>query len=268
MKHEYDNSPLSNSFQKSPTMTPQNISKSSEEASLSNSFVCEEMQRFEEAMVAGSVEGLVFDCDGTLIDTMPIYFESWTRACDEIGLHFPMERFYSFAGVPVEDIFQTLLDEQWQEDRRGNKPTAEYCSAVKRRHHKAIEQEGLVAGPVEVVVELVHRYHGKIPMAVASSGWRDHVMEGLERIGILHKFDAVVTACDDEVENPKPAPDIFLVAAKRIGVSPDKCVGFEDADLGMQALQAAGYHYACDVRLMHMYPRNVERRESEGVSDG
>ena len=105
-----------------------------------------------------------------------------------------MERFYSFAGVPVEDIFQTLLDEQWQEDRRGNKPTAEYCSAVKRRHHKAMEQEGLVAGPVEVVVELVASL-SKEAMAVASSGWRDHVMEGLERIGILHKFDAALLDC-------------------------------------------------------------------------
>eukprot|EP00957_Ditylum_brightwellii_P174384 13277155-Ditylum_brightwellii.AAC.1 len=76
-------------------------------------------------------------------------------------------------------------------------------------------------------------------MAVASSGWRDHVLTGLDRIGILHLFDAVVTADDEDVSNPKPAPDIFLIAADRIGVCPTKCIGFEDADFGMKALKDA-----------------------------
>lgn len=230
---------------------------------LKDEFRCDEMDRLESALEAA--KGLVFDCDGTLLDTMPIYFESWSRACDELGLSFPVERFYAFAGAPVEDIFQTLIDEQLANSAA--KPTVKHCEQVKRRHHQAIEKEGLVAGPIDVVVELVHRLHGTMPMAVASSGWRDHVIEGLERVGILHMFDQIVTADDDHVKNPKPSPDIFLVAAQRIGVPPERCVGFEDADFGMQALSAARYHYACDVRKMHMYPRNVERRESS-LSEG
>ena len=220
------------------------------------SFVCEETTRVEAALQ--SAKGLVFDCDGTLLDTMPIYFQSWNRACNELGLVLPMERFYKLAGAPVKDIFQTLIDEQMSDSE--SKPTAEFCEEIKRRHHQEIEAEGLLAGPIDVIVDLARKYHGKLPMAVASSGWRDHVLSGLERIGILHLFDAVVTAEDNAVKNAKPAPDIFLVAAERLGVCPTKCVGFEDADFGMKALRSACYHYACDVRLMHMYPRNVEKR--------
>ena len=220
--------------------------------------VCPETRRLE--AVLGDARGLVFDCDGTLLDTMPLYFESWSRACDEVGLSFPLERFYSYAGRTVHDIFQTLIDEQVPINN--TTITAKLCEDVKRRHHAAIEAEGRFAGPIDVVVDIAFRYKGKLPMAVASSGWRDHVISGLERVGILHLFDEVVTACDEEVHNPKPAPDIFIVAAKRIGVEPFDCVGFEDADLGMVALRHAGYLYACDVRLLHMYPRNVEERLS------
>lgn len=227
-------------------------------------YHCKEMMRVEKALE--TAKGLVFDCDGTLLDTMPIYFQSWSRACDELGLTLPVERFYSFAGVPVNGIFQTLIDEQYSADDE-KKPTAEYCEQVKRRHHDEIEKEGLVAGPIDIVVNLARKYHGKLPMAVASSGWRDHVLDGLERNGIVHLFDAIVTTDDDAVKEPKPAPDIFLVAAERIGVCPTKCVGFEDADLGMAAVKKAQYLYASDVRLMHMYPRNVERRES-ALSEG
>ena len=88
-------------------------------------------------------------------------------------------------------------------------------------------------------------------------------MTGLERIGILHLFDTIVTADEEEVERGKPHPDIFLVAAQRLGVDAVHCIGFEDADLGIQALESANYMYPSDVRLMHMYPRNVERRESQ-----
>eukprot|EP00593_Proboscia_inermis_P003952 CAMPEP_0171324872 /NCGR_PEP_ID=MMETSP0816-20121228/116462_1 /TAXON_ID=420281 /ORGANISM="Proboscia inermis, Strain CCAP1064/1" /LENGTH=101 /DNA_ID=CAMNT_0011823921 /DNA_START=1049 /DNA_END=1354 /DNA_ORIENTATION=+ len=97
-------------------------------------------------------------------------------------------------------------------------------------------------------------------MAVASSGWRDHVISGLTRVGIIDYFDAIVTADEKEVARPKPAPDIFLEAAKRLKVDPTKCVGFEDADMGMQSIKSSGFLYACDVRLLHDYPRNVENR--------
>jgi beta-phosphoglucomutase-like phosphatase (HAD superfamily) len=215
---------------------------------------CKERARLDS--ILPQAKALVFDCDGTLLDTMPIYYESWKRTCDEFGLEFPIERFYSTAGMPVLDIFRIIIDAQ----QKGNSLCPVECEKRKKQHHSNVESEGWVAGPIDAVVEIAKRHYGKIPMAVASSGWREHVLKGLERVGILHLFDTVVTADEEEVARGKPHPDIFLVAAKRLGVDPAFCVGFEDADFGIQALESAGYLYSSDVRLLHMYPRNVEGR--------
>jgi beta-phosphoglucomutase-like phosphatase (HAD superfamily) len=104
---------------------------------------------------------------------------------------------------------------------------------------------------IGIVVEVARKYHGKVPLAVASSGNREHVMASLRDNGILELFDAVVT-CED-IAHPKPAPDIFLLAAHRIGCDPTKCRGYEDADAGMTALRAAGMQ-AIDVRKWAGYP--------------
>lgn len=192
------------------------------------------------------------------VDTMPIYYESWSRTCDEVGLHFPIDRFYDTAGMPVVDIFKLLIEEQQKHHL-----CPMQCEKKKKNHHADIEKEGKRAGPVDVVVEIAKRYKGKIPLAVASSGWRDHVITGLERVGILSLFDTIVTADEDEVARGKPHPDIFLVAAKRLNVDPEHCIGFEDADFGIQALTSANYLYSCDVRKMFDYPRNIEKRMIE-----
>jgi len=166
----------------------------------------------------------------------------------------------------VPDIFQTLINEQHSEIEESKRVTPSYCEHMKRQHHRQIEAEGHKAGPIDVIVKIAMKYHGEVPMAVASSGWRDHVLDGLERNGILHLFNTVVTADDEMVHNPKPSPDIFLVAAQKIGVPPELCIGFEDADFGMDALRRANYLYACDVRMLYNYPRNIERRLSSMAS--
>ena len=209
--------------------------------------------------------GLVFDCDGTLLDTMPIYYESWLMTCKEVGLdNFPISRFYENAGRPVDVIFQMLIDEK--QDTLPKHITATYCENLKKYHHSKIEEEGKLAGPIDVVVDIAKEYHSYgIPMAVASSGWRDHVIKGLKRIGILHLFDVIVTADQPDVRRPKPYPDMFLLAASKIGIPPSQCVGFEDADLGMQAIRSAGFLHASDVRLLERYPRNVEKKNAGQV---
>lgn len=235
-------------------MTNQNHQSSSH-----NDSHCIETTRLESFLPRA--KALVFDCDGTLLDTMPIYYESWKRTCQEVGLEFPLERFYSTAGMPVVDIFRILIEEQ---NKQHNLCPID-CESRKKQHHANVESEGWVAGPIDAVVQIATNYHGKIPMAVASSGWRDHVIKGLERIGILHLFDTVVTADEEEVKRGKPHPDIFLVAAKRLGVDPAFCIGFEDADFGIEALNSAGYMYTSDVRLLQMYPRNVEKKKTGQV---
>ncbi len=104
---------------------------------------------------------------------------------------------------------------------------------------------------IEAVLEIVKNYHGKVPLAVASSGNKTHVMSSLECSGMTHYFDVIVTI--EDVKNPKPAPDLFLEACKRLSVDPRFCRGFEDADLGMESLRRAGLE-AIDVRLLEKYP--------------
>ena len=99
--------------------------------------------------------------------------------------------------------------------------------------------------PIHAVVEIAKAHHGKIPMAVASGGTKKIIILVLERLNIRYLFDAIVTS--EMVKNQKPAPDIFLEAARRIGVEPKFCRAYEDTDLGMAAIRSAGME-AVDVR--------------------
>jgi len=149
------------------------------------------------------------------------------------------------AGIPVRDIMATLISEL-----EGAKPDLdEVCNFKRRIGSQMVVEIGIPK--IDIVVDIAKKYHGKIPLAVASSGYKDHVINSLKVNGIYDLFDAIVTA--EDIANPKPAPDIFLMACHRIGCDPTKCRGFEDADAGMQSLRAAEME-AIDVRLMEGYP--------------
>ena len=155
---------------------------------------------------------------------------------------------FTCTGIPVRDIFQILIDEAVH---LPVKPNLEVVLATKREiSEQTIAEIG--TPKIDVVVEFARKFHGRVPLAVASSGNRANVLHALRSNGILELFDAVVTA--EDVVNHKPAPDIFLLAAEKIGANPTKCRGFEDADAGMVALKAAGME-AVDVRLLTGYPR-------------
>ena len=154
---------------------------------------------------------------------------------------------YRFVGIPVRDIFLILIEEATHLEVRPD--IDEVCATKKAFSLQTVAEIGTPR--IEMVVDIARKYYGKVPLAVASSGYRDHVMFSLESNGILDLFDAVVTA--EDIRNPKPAPDIFLLAAYKIGCDPTKCRGFEDADVGMQALHAAGME-AVDVRKLPGYP--------------
>jgi HAD superfamily hydrolase (TIGR01509 family) len=168
------------------------------------------------------LQGLVFDCDGTLVDTMPAYFESWTRLCEKFSLMLSEERFYSLAGMPVRDIIVMLIDESGQ---TGILDPDVVMASKSEFGKKAIEDIGTPA--IDAVVSIVKAYKAKgYPIAVASSGSREHVHTSLRDQHIFDLFDAIVT-CED-VERPKPFPDIFVLAAEKIKCDPTKCRGFED----------------------------------------
>ena len=193
------------------------------------------------------LQGLIFDCDGTLVDSMPGYWLSWKETCDHFSLNFTQKRFYELAGVPVEDIFSMLIDECSLDP----KPSVEECCIHKKKVQMEIKKKVGTPG-INVVIDIAKKYHGKKPLAVASSGWRDHVLNSLRENNIEHLFDAIVTA--EDITNPKPAPDIFLEAAKRINCNPQYCRGYEDGEIGLQALRAANME-AIDVRNFEGYPK-------------
>jgi beta-phosphoglucomutase-like phosphatase (HAD superfamily) len=183
-------------------------------------------------------QGLVFDCDGTLADTMPLHWRAWQVVAKRYQLHFPEERFYALGGVPSRDILKMLGEEQGRQ--------LDPLAAAKEKEAEYIPYIRQVQ-PVAAVVEIARQNYGKIPMAVASGGLQPHIIEVLEHLGIRHLFNAVVTS--EDVQRQKPAPDIFLEAARRIGVPPQFCRAYEDTDLGLQAIRSAGMD-AVDVRLL------------------
>lgn len=181
-------------------------------------------------------DGLIFDCDGTLADTMPLHWRVWRSLAQKHGFAFTEERFYSLGGVPTRDIVATLAREQGL--KLDNLAIAKEKEVEYLRLLHEIE-------PIHSIVDIARAHRGQVPMAVASGGTRRVIEDVLRHLGIREWFAAVVTS--EDVARQKPAPDIFLEAARRLGVPPERCRAYEDTDLGMQAIRAAGMD-AVDVR--------------------
>ena len=183
--------------------------------------------------------GLIFDCDGTLANTMPLHWHAWQIIATKYKLHFPEDRFYSLGGVPSRDIVKMLAEEQGV--------SLDHIQAAHEKENAYLPLMAQVE-PVHAIVEIARAHYGKVPMAVASGGTQPVIIGVLEHLKIRHLFDAVVTS--EMVKNQKPAPDIFLEAARLIGVEPKCCRGYEDTDLGLQAIRAAGME-AVDARKFY-----------------
>lgn len=182
------------------------------------------------------IKGLIFDCDGTLADTMPLHWRAWQVITQRHRLHLPEERFYALGGIPSRDILKILSCEQGL--------TLDHLAVAREKEAEYLPLIAQVE-PINAVVGIAREHYGKIPLAVASGGTRRVIEQVLNHLGLAGLFDAIVTS--EDVVNQKPAPDIFLEAARRIGVAPGACRAYEDTDLGMQAIRAAGME-AVDVR--------------------
>ncbi len=184
------------------------------------------------------IRGLVFDCDGTIADTMPAHYRAWVAVLGEHQVELPEAMFYELGGIPTPQIVEIL------NDRHGlSMPVMETA------HKKEVlfEQTLHEVMPIEPIVKVIRDYHGKLPMAVATGGFRRIATRTLEVLGLWDKIDALVAA--EDVERGKPAPDVFLKAAKLINVDPTLCMAFEDANLGVQSATAAGM-MVIDVRKL------------------
>jgi len=177
----------------------------------------------------GDFAAYIFDCDGTLADTMPTHYKAWQAALGQHAAKFPEAMFYELGGVPTRHIVELL------NERHGL--TLQVDETVAHKEAVFLELSPEIAA-IEPVVAIARRLHGQKPMAVASGGHRRIVTNTLRALGILDLFAAVVTA--EDYERGKPAPDPFLEAARRLGIAPELCLVFEDTATGIAAATAAG----------------------------
>jgi beta-phosphoglucomutase-like phosphatase (HAD superfamily) len=183
------------------------------------------------------MSALIFDCDGTLADTMPAHYRAWLAILAPHGIPFAEERFYALGGVPTPVIARMLLEE-------AGKPL-DLGALVQAKEDAFLTQLDAIA-PITRVVEVARAARGVVPMAVASGGRRTIVERTLRQIGVLDWFAVVVTA--EDTTRHKPDPDIFLEAARRLAVDPALCTVYEDSDQGLEAARRAGMR-AVDVRV-------------------
>jgi HAD superfamily hydrolase (TIGR01509 family) len=174
--------------------------------------------------------GLIFDCDGTLADTMPAHYKAWTAMLGNYGILFPEPRFYAMGGMPTASIIRVLAAD-------AGVTVTDVDTMVHEKEQAFLTHLDAVA-LIEPVASIAAAYRGKLPIAVASGGYRDTITRTLDRLGIRDWFDAMVVA--EDTPRHKPEPDVFLEAARRLGVIAAGCVVFEDTDIGLEAARRAG----------------------------
>lgn len=189
-----------------------------------------------DAALPDEIAGLIFDCDGTLVDTMPAHFMAWTTVLERHGLKLTEQRFYDFAGMPTKKIIEILSEE------KGMVVSAEQIAQEKEQMYMDFIPR---ISKIRRVVDIAERERGRRKLAVASGGWVRVVRHSLRAVQLEQLFAVIVGA--DDVKLGKPSPDVFLEAAKRMGLAPTQCIVYEDGELGFQAAKAAGME-CVDVR--------------------
>ncbi|GAA5146443.1 MAG: HAD family phosphatase [Verrucomicrobiota bacterium] len=177
----------------------------------------------------------IFDCDGTLVDSMPKHYEAWLASLKLHGAPFDFteEFFYARAGVREQDVVMEL-NEQYGS---AIDPDAVAESKVEMFLKIIPQMEA-----IKPVADFARSLEGKFPMAVASGSEEIIVRGCLAASGLLHLFPVIVTPA--YVKRGKPAPDMFLLAAEKLGVDPKECLVLEDGQAGIVAAEAAGMQWA------------------------
>jgi beta-phosphoglucomutase-like phosphatase (HAD superfamily) len=179
-----------------------------------------------------SYSAFIFDCDGTLADSMPLHHEAWLSALGKHGASFifSWQLFMSRAGKTLELTVEEL-----------NAQFGERLDPIAVARDQRAEYHARIATiqPIASVVAFAREQAARgLPVSVASGGDAPTVAQTLRIIGVHELFPIVVTAA--EVTHGKPAPDLFLLAAERMAVPPAECLVFEDSALGILAAERAG----------------------------
>ena len=184
---------------------------------------------FKLPLPSGDFEAYLFDCDGTVVDSMTLHYIAWKQALGEWGCEFSEDRFYELGGLPIVEIIDLLGREQGI-----GMPVAQVAKRKEELYFERLPKLQCVAE----VLEHIEDQAGRIPLAVVSGSTRDSVEASLGAVSLLNKFDVVV--CAGDYTKSKPHPEPFLVAAQRLSVRPEACLVFEDTQIGIDAATAAG----------------------------
>lgn len=196
----------------------------------------------------GTFNAYLFDCDGTIADSMPLHYIAWKKALGEWNCDFGEDLFYAWGGRPTAEIISTL-----NQMHGLSMPVEAVVQRKEDLYYELLPQLKVVPE----VLEDIDAQLGRIPFAVVSGSARDSVTASLETLNLLDKFPTLV--CAGEYEKSKPDPEAFLLAASKLGVPPAECLVFEDTEMGIQAATAAGM---ASVRV----PPPWERRASSSAS--
>ncbi len=184
---------------------------------------------------------LIFDMDGTLVDSGQLHEFSWTTTLNRYGIPIDGPFMRTLAGVPTKETLEILIKKfnvQVQASVHDMNAFKEQC--VRDNLHRFVRPTALI--------DVVKKYHGIKPMAIGTGANTPEALLVLKQCGLDKYLDVVVGA--DQVKNPKPAPDTFLRCAELLGVDATRCVVFEDSKLGLEAAAHAGMA-GIDVLLIH-----------------
>jgi HAD superfamily hydrolase (TIGR01509 family) len=177
----------------------------------------------------GSFAAYLFDCDGTVADSMPLHYIAWKKALAEWNCGFDEKLFYAWGGMPIVEIVSTL------NNLRGLSMPVE---VVARRKESLYFELLPQLEAVPEVLEHIEAKHGQIPFAVVSGSALDSVTASLATLKLLDKFATLV--CAGDYRKSKPDPEGFLLAATRLRIAPQSCLVFEDTEMGIRAAKSAG----------------------------
>ncbi|MFC5705545.1 HAD family hydrolase [Aeromonas eucrenophila] len=174
-------------------------------------------------------DALIFDMDGTLVDSMPLHLDAWETTSTEFGLPFDREQLNAYGGIPTRKIVSILAEQHGLEID---------VEAFARRKIALYMEQIDQARVFPQMWELVRQHHGKVPMGIGTGSPRDQAERILKSTGLDAYISVVVSA--DDVSNHKPHPDTFLKVAEQLGANPANCLVFEDTPIGIQAGKAGG----------------------------
>ncbi|MCF6331770.1 MAG: beta-phosphoglucomutase family hydrolase [Draconibacterium sp.] len=181
-------------------------------------------------------QGLIFDLDGTLSDSLPVHLATWNKVGDKYGFTFDPQIMYELTGRPTIEFAERIIEQYG---------VSEKPEILVQMKQKLFWELAHLLKPIDEVASIVKKFYGKIPMAVGTGASRKSAEIQLKALNFEKYFDALVSA--DDVSKHKPDPDTFLECARLMGVEPQFCQVFEDGDLGIAAAKSANM-FVTDIR--------------------